>query len=338
MEEILTSLDVSHLSDEMVRAAQTFAGLKFNIDMLGKSWPEDIPDDLHGPMCGGEYGPEFASSFFTAIIPFFPRNTESQRATVCVVPVAHTLGCSWRWWPDYKSPKEDTELIRAHILSEYGAGGTAYTWVCELGLCLPGEGKNRINFCRHHGIETLPAQVYVEHYPAAERMEIIVLSVAGGRDVWAILDNRYVQKVSHYAYALPLLRAYGIKVSRAWPKDLPPVHTLLQNACECTNDSLFHREVIDAEAVQQLLDNAEQKVKEAEAFTRCGLLNLPIRRKFFYCFVMIFVWMVSAIIWDSFREEITGGIALAIAAFCSGVLTVMMAPVIQIQQKHTNKN
>lgn len=338
MDETLTSLDVSYLSDEMVNAAKTFANLKFNTDMLGRSRPEDIPDDLHGPMSGGEYGPDVASSFFTAIIPFFPRNRESQGATVCSVPVAHTLGCSWFWWPDYKSAGEDTDKIRAHILSEYGVGGTAYTWVHELGICLPGEGKNRINFCRHHGIETLPARVYVEHYPEAERMEIIVLSVAGGRDVWAVLDNRYVQKVSHYAYALPLLRAYGVKVSNAWPKDLPPVHTLLQHARECTNDSLFHRKVIDAEAVQQYLDKAVQKVMEGEAFTRCGLLQLPIRRRFLHCFMVLFISMIAYAVWINFREGITGGIALATMAFCAGVLTVMMAPVLQIQQKHTDKN
>lgn len=338
MDETLSSLDVSHLSDEMVSAAKTFAGLKFNIDMLGRDRPNDIPDDLHGPMGGGEYGPDFASDFFTAIIPFFPRNKESQGSSVCAVRVAHTLGCSWRWWPDNKSSLEDTDKIRAHILSEYGVGSAAYAWIHELGLCLPGEGKNRINFCRHHGIETLPARVYVEHYPAAERMEIIDLNVAGGRDVWAVLDNRYVQKVSHYAYALPLLRAYGVKVSNRWPEGLPPVHALLQHARECTNDSIFHRKVIDAEAVKQLLDRAVQKVMEGEAFTRCGLLHLPIRRRFLYCFMVLFILMVAYAVWESFREGITGGIALATMAFCAGILVVMMAPVLQIQQKHIEKN
>ncbi len=338
MDETLTSLDISYLSDELISAAQNFAALKFDIDMLGRSRPKDIPADLHGPMNGGEYGPHFSSSFFTAIIPFFPRNVDSQEATVYAVPVAHTLGCSWRWWPDYKSSIKDASEIRTHILSEFGASRTAYTWVYELGLCLPGEGKNRINFCRHHGIETLPARVYVEHYPSADRMEIINLSVAGGRDVWAILDNRYVQKVSHYTYALPLLRAYGVKVSEAWPEELPPVHTLLQHARKCTNDSLFHRNVIDLQAVQQQLDKAAQKATEGESFTRCGLLDLPIRRKFISCFVMIFFWMVSAAVWCNFREGITGGVALATLAFCSGVLTVMMAPVLQIKQKHIEKN
>jgi len=231
---------------------------------------------------------------------------------------------------------KDADRIKAHILSNHSVGGTAYTWVHELGLCLPGEGKNRINFCRHHGIKTLPARVYVEHYPAAERIEIIDLSVAGGRDVWAVLDNHYVQKVSHYAYALPLLRAYGVKVSKKWPKELPPVHMLLQYAHECTNDSLFHCKVIDAKAVQQLLDRVEEKITEDEMFTRCALLNLPIRRKFFYCFVMIFVCTVSAVIWDNFSEGIAEKIALAIMAYCSGIITIMMAPVLQIQKKHTD--
>lgn len=128
------------------------------------------------------------------------------------------------------------------------------------------------------------------------------------------------------------------RISNAWPKDLPPVHTLLQHARECTNDSLFHRKVIDAEAVQQLLDKAVQKVMEGEAFTRCGLLQLPIRRRFLYCFMVLFISMIAYAVWRSFREGITGGIALATMAFCAGVLTVMMAPVLQIQQKHIDKN
>lgn len=338
MNETLTSLDVSHLSAEMISAAQNFASLKFDIDMLGRSRPKDIPEDLHGPMNGGEYGPHFASSFFTAVIPFFPRSKESQEATVYEVPVRHALGCSWRWWPDCKSSTKDAPEIRTHILSSYGVSSTAYTWVHELGLCLPSEGKNRINFCRHHGIETLPARVYVEHYPAADRIEIFNLSVAGGRDVWAVLDNRYVQKVSHHTHALALLRAYGVKVSEVWPEDLPPVYTVLQHAPKCTNDSLFHRSVIDLQAVQQQLDKQAQKLTEGESFTRCGLLNLPIRKKFMHFFVMIVVWMVSAITWLNFREGVTGGIALATLAFCSGVLTVMMAPVIQIQQKYIGED
>lgn len=338
MDETFTSLDVSYLSDEMISAAKNFAALKFDIDVLGRSQPKDVPEDLHGPMNGGEYGPHFASSFFTAIIPFFPLNYESQKATVYAVPVAHTLGCSWRWWPDYKSSIKDASEIRAHILSEYGVGGTAYTWIYELGLCLPGEGKNRVNFCRHHGIEKLPARVYIEHYPAAERMEIIDLSVAGGRDVWAVLDKRYVQKVSHYAYALPLLRAYGVKISSAWPEDLPPVYTLLQYARDCTNDSLFHCKVIDAEAVQQILNKVMQKVMEGDAFTRCALLQLPIRRRFIYCLVVLLISMVAYAVWGNFKEGITGGIALAVMAFCAGILTVMMAPVLQIQQKHIDEN
>lgn len=338
MDETIPFLDVSHLSDEMANAARNFASLKFRIDMLGRRRPKDIPDDLHGPMSGGEYGPDFASGFFTAVIPFFERNKDSQSATVCAVPVAHTLGCSWRWWPDSQSSMDDADKIRTHILSEYGVGSTAYTWIPELGLCLPGEGKNRINFCRHHGIDKLPARVYVEHYPVAERIEIIDISVAGGRDVWAILDNRYVQKVSHYVYALPLLRTYGVKVSNTWPKALPPVHALLQHARECTIDTLFYRKVIDAEAVQQLLDKAAKKVAEGETFKRCGLLHLPIRRRFLYCFTVIFILMVGYAVWGSFREGVIGGIGLAIVAFCSGIIAVMMAPVLQIQQKHIDKN
>ena len=334
MDEHIKSADLSYLTPAMVRAARDFVDLKFQIDTVARKLPANIPDDLHGPMGGGEYGPYDGSGFFNNIIPFLPRDRTSQKATVMAVPVAHSLGCSWNWWPDNDRPTREKNEIISRISSEHGINSTGYTYIPELGLFLPSVGKNRINFCRFHGIEYVPAQVYIEHYPEAERLKVYITDVAGGRDVWAVLDNRFVQKVSHYAYALPLLKAYGVKISHEWPKDLPALYVLLQNARYCSEDDTFHRKVIDIIAVREVLDKASEKAALAEQYARCGLLELPLRKKFIYLAWVSLVWLASAIVWGNFREGVIGELSLAILAFTSGILVLIMAPVLQFRRKH----
>ncbi len=122
---------------------------------------------------------------------------------------------------------------------------TSYTCIPELGLFLPDEGKNRVNFCRHHNINAIPARVYIHNYPKADRIKLYVKEETAGRDVLAVLDNRYVQKVDHYAFALPVLQAYGVIVSRKWPSDLPSTDDIRAYASTSVNNELFYRPVVD---------------------------------------------------------------------------------------------
>lgn len=278
MKESIMVADLSHLSHQMVQAARDFVDLKFRIDTEGRKSPVNIPDDLHGRMSGGEFGPYFGEDFFTNIMPFLPRDCSSQKATVMAVPVAHTMGCSWRLWPAQDISMAEKESVIAYINSESGIQDTSYFYVPDLGLFFAGEGKNRVNFCRFHNIEHIPAQVYVKQYPAAEKIKVYVLGVAGGRDVWAVFDNWYVQKVSHYALALPLLRAYGVAVSHEWPKDLPALYVLLQNECYCSREGIFRRKVIDIRAVKTAL---------AEQYVWHDLLDLIVSKKFIYLALLI---------------------------------------------------
>lgn len=334
MDEHIKPADLSYLTPAMVSAARDFVDLKFQIDTVARKSPANIPDDLHGPMGGGEYGPYNGSGFFNNIIPFLPRDRTSQKATVMAVPVAHSLGCSWNWWPDNDKPTREKNEIISRISSEHGIRSTSYTYIPELGLFLPGEGKNRVNFCRFHDIEHVLAQVCVEHYPEAERIKVYITVVAGGRDVWAVLDNRFVQKVSHYAYALPLLKAYGVTVSHKWPEDLPALYVLLQNERYCSQDDTFYKKVIDVNAVREVLDKTTKRATLAEQYVRCGLLDLPLRKKFIYLAWVSLVWLVSAIAWGNISEGVIGEMSLATLAFTSGILTLMMAPVLQVRRKH----
>lgn len=86
--------------------------------------------------------------------------------------------------------------------------------------------------------------------------------------------------------------------------------------------------------MREVLDKAAEKAALAEQYARCGLLDLPLHKKFIYLAWVLLVWLVSAIIWGNFREEVIGELSLAILAFTSGILVLMMAPVLQVRRKH----
>ncbi|WP_337263697.1 MULTISPECIES: hypothetical protein [unclassified Serratia (in: enterobacteria)] len=332
MKESIKIADLSHLSHQVAKAAREFVDLKFRIDTEGRMSPVNIPGDLHGSESNGEWGPFFGKDFFTSIIPFLPRVRSP--AENMAVPVAHTLGCSWRLWPDPDISITEKEEVISYINSEHGIQDTDYFHVPELGLFFSGEGKNRVNFCRYHNIEHIPARVSVGLYPDADKIMIYVLEIAGGSDVWAVLDNRYVQKVSHYAYALPLLRAYGVAVLHEWPKDLPTLNELLQHTRYCSDDSHFHRKVIDIRAVREVLDKAAEKKLMGGQYVRCRLIDLPLRKKYVYLAWVTVALMVAVIVWLCFRESVIGGFLLAILAFISGIFAAMTVPILQIRNKY----
>jgi hypothetical protein len=141
-------------------------------------------------------------------------------------------------------------------------------------LFCPGEGKNRVNFCRHQGIEYIPARVYPHDYPEAKRISVYVQDTAGGLDVWAVLDNRYVQKVTHYAFALPLLRAYEVEFPDKWPAGWPSISDLLANQLCCTDDSTFHKPEIDMKGVRDVLDRDKTCRENGEMYVKTSVLEL----------------------------------------------------------------
>ncbi|PIJ52145.1 hypothetical protein BL250_00595 [Erwinia sp. OLTSP20] len=274
MDEHFKPADLSYLTSAMVRAARDFVDLKFQIDTKARKSPESIPEGICESMNGDE--------FFDCIIPFRPKEGEVSESEFLYVPVPHTFGCSWRWWPDQKYfTGEDERKIRSHIFSYHGIGNTSYIFLPSLGLFLPTEGRNRVNFCRYHNIEYVPAKVYTDTYPAADRIKLYILEKNGLRDVWGVLDNRYVQRVKHHAFALPLLSAYGVDVLHKWPGNLPWTDTLLFFENNCYEENLFKNKTIDAEALRGtarlriwfgMLDGHADKIK----FLRRTMLYLVV--------------------------------------------------------------
>ena len=272
MDEHIKPADLSYLTPAMVRAARDLVDLKFQIDTKACKSPESIPQGICESMRGED--------FFDCVLPFRSQKWVVHEPEFFFVPVTHTLGCSWRWWPDEKYfAREDERKIRDYIFSPVGIDDTSYTFIPELGLFLPGEGKNRVNFCRYHNIEHIPAKVYTHHYPEAVRIKLYVLDINGQRDVWAVLDNRYVQRVQHYALALPVLSAYGVAVLHKWPGYLPRMQMLSVFGDCCSESNLFHRAVIDAEALRSL----------AEPYVWCRLLNRHLSKKTIYGVMILFL-------------------------------------------------
>lgn len=337
MDDELKHADLSSLPEQVKEAARELVDLKFRIDMAARDGTSGIPLDLHGTMTGGEWGPHFGQEFFCSIIPFFPRDFETCSATEMLVPTLHTFGCSWRWWPDRYCSDKDEHDIRRHIFSDYGLKSTSYTFIPQLGLFCPGEGKNRVNFCRHHGIEYIPARVYPHDYPEANRISVYVHDTAGGLDVWAVLDNRYVQKVTHYAFALPLLRAYGVAFPGKWPAGWPSISDLLANQLCCTDETTFHKPVIDMHAVRDVLDRDKTSREDGEMYVKTSVHELPLAGLVRFTLIAMLLSLGALFIYEILDEGILSRIALGITTFMAGVVASFFIPAFRIKKKYLRK-
>ncbi|EJN2305595.1 hypothetical protein ABL252_005203 [Escherichia coli] len=337
MDEKLKHADLSSLPEQVRVAARELVDLKFRIDMAARGGTSGIPLDLHGRMTGGEWGPHCGLEFFCSIIPFFPRDFETCSVTEMLVPTLHTFGCNWRWWPDRYCSDKDEHDIRRHIFSDYGLKSTSYTFIPQLGLFCPSEGKNRVNFCRHHGIEYIPARVYSHDYPEANRISVYVQDTAGGLDVWAVLDNRYVQKVTHYAFALPLLCAYGVEFPRKWPAGWPSIPDLLANQLCCTDDTTFHKPVIDMQAVRDTLDRDENSREDGEMYVKTNVVELPLAGLVRFILIAMLLSLGALFIHEVLDEGSLSRIALGISTFMAGVVASFFIPAFRIKKKYLRK-
>ncbi|MPQ69488.1 hypothetical protein GC387_23040 [Pseudomonas sp. MWU12-2323] len=97
----------------------------------------------------------------------------------------------------------------------------SYSWIKQLGLFAPGEGKNRVDFFREEGIDSIPAKVYERAYPEPNRIVIYSVKKNGFSATWAVLDGRWVESVQNPSWTLPLMNAYGVKTNSTWPREFP---------------------------------------------------------------------------------------------------------------------
>lgn len=248
MQSLVEDIDLSHLSPELRVAAIRLADLKYHIDVTGRRCPADISNDLHGRERGGEYdGPYGGDTFLASIIPFISYSPIYEMLGVKNIPIAHTLGRSWRWWPEHSKGDEE-KIIKKISSPEYGKDAYYYL-IKELGVIYASEGKNRVNFCRHHNIEKIPVTAVQFGYPAADRINIYQVNSVVGAETIAVLDGRYFQRMKHIGYALPLLNAYGVRVHTKWPLSFPSFECIYEHAADASVEHMFMAHTIDMEKV-----------------------------------------------------------------------------------------
>lgn len=212
-------------TDQLGVAVRSLVTNKYIMDkMVAEHGTAMLAGDLHG----GGYGPHEPLCFFRLVFPFVAN--DAKQPFFALVPTAHTLGCSWAWRKSQISEEKahqalkETQDVAALISGDIDP--VIYHWIKPLGLICPSEGKNRVDLTRESGINTIPARVRERDYPDAARIKIYSVKFAGAEEPWAVLDDRWVQRIAHPRWALPVLVAYGVKFTSRWPSNYPSLHTV----------------------------------------------------------------------------------------------------------------
>ncbi|MDP9607229.1 UNVERIFIED_ORG: hypothetical protein J2W38_007050 [Variovorax paradoxus] len=216
--ESVKTLDLD-IDPELASVARQLVSSKYWLD---KTIAEQDAAMLSGGLHDGGYGPAQGWPFLQRVLPFLHASTAQGDPFPALVPTAHVLGCSWKWRGRELTPHGVTR--RVQLLSDVDAllsgelDQTRYCWIQPLGIIAPHEGKNRADFFRAQGIEFIPANVVAYSYPAEHRLKVYRVEYPGFAQTWAVLDDRWLQRLDHPNWSLPVLEAYGVEV-RAWPSD-----------------------------------------------------------------------------------------------------------------------
>jgi hypothetical protein len=219
-------LDIS-MPDELHRSILTLVQSKYVLDkVVRSSGARYLCSELNGD---DHYGPLEGPDFFRQVFPFVPTFGGMADSFAALVPTNQTVGCSWRWRGEDLSEDRRKEYferftnpppksLRTH---------TGYLWIRPLGLLLPVEGKNRVDFLREEKVEWFPAWATECDYPAPSRLVVYSVKVYGQSECWAVLDGRWVERMPHPNWSKPVLRAYGVAVEQRWPHDFPSVQNVV---------------------------------------------------------------------------------------------------------------
>jgi hypothetical protein len=202
-------------------AAENFVKAKYAFDMAilrHSKLALFVDQQLISP----EGRPHTAYDYCSLVLPFF-RPVETEESSSCNVPVANTLGCSWRWRgcdlsrDEYEGYLEYfCDPLRANVKD---LGASDYLVIEAIGLILPIEGKNRVDFMRSENIEFIPTNISRTQYIQPSRLKLFNLVCNGEPLVFCVLDGEWVQRLRFPRLALPLLAALGVETLEHWPAD-----------------------------------------------------------------------------------------------------------------------
>jgi hypothetical protein len=279
----------SQVNEDLNREIHYFVRNKFLMD---KAVAEQGADLLAGELHNGAYGPHEALDFFAKVFPFVRNSTADAPRFLAMARTSHTLGCSWRWRTRDLSLDNQEEAMRRVLDKEALINGTidnvTYFWVKAFGLALPVEGKNRVDFLREKSVELIPAKVAELEYPASDRLKIMTVTFSGLKQQWAVLDDRWVQRINYPSWALPVLKAYGVTGDLNWPDHYPVVRDVglaFDRSARHRTSPLGHPlypnlPVVDLHTVQAESEHSE----EAVDCTLIELEGVTIRPEF---------WMIT---------------------------------------------
>ena len=262
------------VSSEVLREATAkLVHAKYRLD---RNVAEDSCAPLTDGLHDGGYGPQEASTFFRNIFPFAQVWTPCGERFSAMVPVSQTFGCSWAWRGRHLSAEERrsliAELCQPVMASSSHSERAVYFWIPGLDLLLPHEGKNRVDFLREAGATAIPALVRPYTYPEAERLALYRVRVNGLTEWWAVLDGRWVERLSYPDWTVPVLSAYGVKQAVVWPAGLPETEAVASAFSTPTG----HLEFLNP-AIVDLSKVSEQLARKACLVT-CSIHDIKVLR------------------------------------------------------------
>jgi len=208
------------------RLAEVAGSLVYNKCVVDKAVADYGAAMFAGDLHDGGYGIAEPWSFLHRVLPFMQWSEPVGESFKALIPTTNALGCSWKWSAGSLEAEEAER--RAKLLSdaEAFANGAVnhahYFWVKPLGLIAPIEGKNRVDFLRSRGTEFIPADVVEYSYPEPQRLKLYHVKENRLEQIWAVLDGRWVERLHHPSWSVPLLEAFGVETC-SWPSTLPPI-------------------------------------------------------------------------------------------------------------------
>jgi hypothetical protein len=310
-DEIRTLVDAKYLVDKLARSA---AGRRLTVD-------------FHD----GAYGPRHGTELFRTVLPFSDLVFKGKTFDA-LVPTAQTIGASWRWTTP-SVPEEERETLLANLLDpasmNVGRERAEIIWIEPLGLFLAHEGKNRVGFFRDMRADWFPARVSSYDYPAQDRLIVYEVERADRTSYWAVLDGRVLESINHPEWALPVLRAYGVQVSREWPSHFPSIDT---TATAIAEHGINQSTAASTEALNLPLVLAKE-VFQTEEIT-CSLIDIePVKVSRKYTALMVGISFAAFVLlavlplqWDNVRVLTAMVFAGPVGAMIAFVLPLLRLP------------
>lgn len=198
------------------------------------------------------YRTEEGVSFYLRAFPFAQMDC-AERGVPALAPTQRTIGDAHRGYDDTLSPEELKTRLAFLQSPDRAVRGrkecATYTWIRPLGLFLAGEGKNRVSLFQRLGIDWIPACVSAQDYPSSERIVLYMIEDQGLTQCWAVLDARWAEYLANPMWALPVLRAYGVKVEQRWPCGFPPLAAVRRAHGELSEERSRTTRRVDLEIV-----------------------------------------------------------------------------------------